>query len=77
MAVNKDLEEIAGFIVGSGGSLTNFTYAQLTEAVRNYFNANLKRFPSTYSPLNIVTDLLKSECVKESSEKGVYSFNLK
>ncbi|MBI5066417.1 hypothetical protein HZA97_09360 [Candidatus Woesearchaeota archaeon] len=77
MAGNKDLDQITGFIIDSNGSLTNFTHAQLTEAVRNYFNANLEKFPSFYSPLNIIQELFKFEYVKESSEKGLYSFNQK
>ncbi len=77
MVVNHDLEKITGFLVESNGSLTNFTQAQLTEAVRKYFNANLEQFPSHYSPLNIIQDLFKSERVKELSEKGFYSFNQK
>lgn len=75
MADNTDLEQITGFIIESNGSLTGFTHAQLTDAVRKYFNANTDKFPKNYSPLNIVQDLLKSEYVKESSERGLYSFN--
>ncbi|MEK6857789.1 MAG: hypothetical protein AABX39_04345 [Nanoarchaeota archaeon] len=75
MAVDTDLEQITGSIIESNGSLTDFTYAQLTSAVKEYFNANVDKFPKNYSPLNIVQDLLKSERIKETSKRGLYSFD--